>query len=305
LLLMWMRRTSVLDLWIMVTICMLISEMALVALGMTARFYLGWYVTRTLAVAVSTVVLVALLAEAMRLNVEVLKANILFRRERDHTNLLISELDHRVKNALASVSAIALRTQESSRTMDEFVAALNGRIKSMASAHELLSHGRWQGVPLTELMRRELAPYATAGNTRIDGPDVILNGEAAQALALVVHELATNAAKYGALSVKSGRVAVRWSFTADGHEESPLRIEWEEKGGPQVVPPTRSGLGTGIICELIPYELGGNVEHVYPSEGVRCTLELPATWLSARKPAYSRSLAVRVQPGPVSREQAN
>ena len=92
--------------------------------------------------------------------------------------------------------------------MDEFVAALNGRIKSMAGTHELLSHGRWQGVPLAELLRGELAPYATAGNTRIDGPDVILNGEAAQALALVFHELATNAAKYGALSVKSGRVAV-------------------------------------------------------------------------------------------------
>ena len=297
LLLTWTRRTSVLDLWIMVTICMLISEMALVTFGMTARFYLGWYVTRTLAVAVSTVVLVALLAEAMRLNVEVLKANILFRRERDHTNLLISELDHRVKNALASVSAIALRTQESSRTMDEFVAALNGRIKSMASTHELLSHGRWQGgVPLAELIRRELAPYATAGNTRIDGPDVILDGEAAQALALVVHELATNAAKYGALSVKSGRVAVRWSFTADGHE-SPLRVEWEERDGPQVVAPIRSGLGTGIICELIPYELDGRVEHVYRSEGVRCKLKIPATWLSASKRPWPNSFSPGQPPG--------
>jgi two-component sensor histidine kinase len=287
LLLMWTRQTSVLDLWIMVTICMLISEMALVTFGMTARFYLGWYVTRTLAVAVSTVVLVALLAEAMRLNVEVVKANILFRRERDHTTLLVAELDHRVKNALASVSAIAFRTQESSRTMDEFIAALSGRIKSMATTHELLSHGRWQGVPLTELIRGELAPYATAGNTQIDGPDVILNGQAAQALALVIHELATNAAKYGALSVKSGRVAVRWSLTANGHEEGPLCIEWEEGGGPQVLPSTRSGLGTGIINELIPYELGGNVEHVYRSEGVRCKVEIPATWLSASKSEYS------------------
>jgi two-component sensor histidine kinase len=287
LLLMWSRRTSVLDLWIMATICMVITEMALVAFGMTARFYLGWYVSRTLAVAVSTVVLVALLAEAMRLHAEVLKANILFRRERDHTKLLVAELDHRVKNVLAAVSAIALRTQESSLTMDEFVAALNGRIKSMANAHELLSHGRWQGVPLMELISRELAPYATAGNTQIDGLDVILNGEAAQALASVIHELATNAAKHGALSVKSGRVAVRWGLTADGHEENRLCIEWEERGGPQVVPPTRSGLGTGTICELIPHELGGNVEHVYRSEGVRCKLEIPASWLSASKSGYS------------------
>jgi two-component sensor histidine kinase len=289
LLLMWTRRTSVLDLWIMVTLCMLISEMALVTLGLTARFYLGWYVSRTLAVAVSTVVLVALLAEAMRLNSEVLKTNILLRREQDHTNRLNSELDHRVKNVLASVSAIAVRTQESSRTMDEFVAALNGRIKSMAITHDLLSLQRWQGVPLTELIRRELAPYATADNTQIDGPDVILSDEAAQALALVIHELATNAAKYGALSVRSGRVAVHWRLTADGHEESPLCIEWEESSGPQVVPPARSGLGTDIISQSIPYELGGNVEHVYRSEGVRCRLAIPATWLSAGKSGYSGS----------------
>jgi two-component sensor histidine kinase len=287
LLLMSTRRTSVLDLWIMVTICMLITEMALVAFGMTARFYLGWYVSRTLAVAVSTVVLVALLAEAMRLHAEVLKANILFRVERNHSKLLMSELDHRVKNVLASVSAIAVRTQESSRTMDEFVAALYGRIKSMANTHELLSHGRWQGVSLTELIRLELAPYATAGNTHIDGPDVIVNGEAAQALASVIHELATNAAKHGALSVESGRVAVRWSLTADGHERSPLCIEWEERDGPQVVPPTRLGLGTGTICELIPHELGGSVEHVYRSEGVCCKLEISATWLGASKSGNS------------------
>jgi hypothetical protein len=125
LLLMWTRRTSALDLWIMVTICMVISEMALVTFGMTARFYLGWYVARTLAVAVSTVVLIALVAETTRLHAEVLEANVRYRRERDHTNLLMSELDHRVKNVLALVSAIAFRTRESSQTMDELVAAIN------------------------------------------------------------------------------------------------------------------------------------------------------------------------------------
>jgi two-component sensor histidine kinase len=283
LLLMWGRRTAVLDLWLIVTICMMISEMALVTFGLTARFYLGWYVSRTLAVAISMVVMIALLAEAMRSHVEVLKANILLRRERDHTKLLISELDHRVKNVLASVSAIAIRTQESSRTMSEYVAALNGRIKSMAITHELLSDRRWRGVSLTQLIHRELAPYAADGNTRIVGPDVILDGEAAQVIALAIHELATNAAKYGALSVKSGRVAVLWSVKAEGHEESRLCIDWEENGGPQVVPPTRSGLGTGIICEVIPYELGGNVDRVYRLEGVRCKLEIPAIWLNGSK----------------------
>jgi two-component sensor histidine kinase len=287
LLLMGARRTSALDLWIMVTICMLISEMALVTLGMTARFYPGWYVSRTLAVAVSTVVLIALVAETTRLHVEVLKANLLFQRERDQANLLTSELDHRVKNVLALVSAITLRTRETSKTMDEFVAAINGRIKSLAVTHELSSERSWQGIPVAELVRRELAPYATADNTQIDGPDVTLNVDAAQVLAMVIHELTTNAAKYGAISVKSGCVAVRWSLRTDGHEEKTLCIEWEESGGPQVVPPTRSGLGTSLICESISYELGGNVEHLYRPEGVRCKLEIPETWLSSSKSGCS------------------
>jgi two-component sensor histidine kinase len=286
LLLMWTCRTSVLDIWIMVTICMVISEMALVTFGMTARFYLGWYVSRTLAVAVSTIVLAALLAEAMRLHGEVSKANVMFRREREQKNAVISELDHRVKNVLATVSVVALRTQESSRTMDEFVAALSCRIKSMAITHELLSHRGWQRIPLAELVGHELAPYAVTGNTHIDGPDVALTPEAAQVLAMVIHELTTNAAKFGAISVESGRVAVRWGFLANGHAQRPLCIEWEESGGPQVLPPTRSGLGTSVVRELIPYELGGNVEHVYRLEGVRCRLEIPATWLSARQSGH-------------------
>ena len=289
LLLMWTRRKSVLDLWIMVAICMLISEMTLVTLGVTARFYLGWYVSRTLAVAVSTIVLAALLAEAMRLHGEVLKANMMFRREREQKDALIAELDHRVKNVLASVSVVALRTQQSSCTMDEFVTALNSRIKSMANTHELLSRRGWQRIPVAELVGHELAPYAVSGSTQIDGPDVALTPEAAQVLAMVIHELATNAAKFGAISVDSGRVAVRWSFVANGHAERSLCIEWEESGGPQVLSPARSGLGTSVVRELIPYELGGSVEHVYQSEGVRCKLEIPATWLSSCKYGYSRS----------------
>jgi|SRR5262245_28940685 len=104
---------------------------------------------------------------------------------------------------------------------------------------------------------------------------------------MVIHELTTNAAKFGAISVESGRVAVRWSFVTNGHAERPLCLVWEESGGPPVLPPTRSGLGTSVVRELIPYELGGNVEHVYRSEGVRCKLEIPATWLSASKSGYS------------------
>jgi PAS domain S-box-containing protein len=205
----------------------------------------------------------------------------------DHKSTLISELDHRVKNVLATVSTIASRTQETSSSMPEFVTALDGRIKSMATTHELLSNRRWQGIPLAELVRRELAPYATTSNTRIDGPDVVLSAEAGQTLAMVFHELATNAAKFGAISVKPGRVTVRWNFRQNGHAESWLCIRWAESGGPRVVPPTRSGFGTSVVRELIPYELSGTVELMHPPEGVRCNLQIPAHWLSASVPSGS------------------
>jgi len=199
----------------------------------------------------------------------------------DHKNSLISELDHRVKNVLATVSAVASRTRETSRSMAEFVAALDGRIKSMAITHELLSSRHWQGVPLAELVRRELAPYATASNTHIDGPDVVLSAEAGPILAMVFHELATNAAKFGGMSVKSGRASVRWELRCDEHEESWLNIRWEESGGPPVAQPTRSGFGTTAVRELVPYELSGTVELAHLPEGVCCNLHIPAQWLTA------------------------
>ena len=131
--------------------------------------------------------------------------------------------------------------------MSEFVVALEGRIKSMATTHELLSSRHWQGVPLAELVRRELAPFVNASDSRIDGPDVVLNAEAGQALAMMFHELATNAAKFGALSAATGRVSVHWSFRRIGHAESSLCIQWEESGGPQVAPPARLGFGTSVL----------------------------------------------------------
>jgi PAS domain S-box-containing protein len=199
------------------------------------------------------------------------------KRAEEHRRVLVSELDHRVKNTLATISTVASHTLETSGSMADFVAALNGRIKSMASTHELLSSRHWDGIPLTELVRSELAPYANAGNTRIEGPDVVLRADAGQILAMVFHELATNAAKFGAISTKSGRVSVRWS----GGAESWLKIHWVESGGPPVVQPTRSGFGTSVIRELVPYELSGTVELAHLPEGLCCNLHVPAQWLSA------------------------
>ena len=195
------------------------------------------------------------------------------KRAEEHQRVLIAELDHRVKNVLATVSAVAGQTLETSSSMNDFVAALDGRIRSMASAHELLSTRQWRGMPMAELVRREFAAYAGSNNTKIDGPEVALSAEAGQAMAMVIHELVTNAAKHGALSTQSGRVSVRWYRKLNGSAQ--LVLVWQETGGPRVEAPTKSGYGTSVVRDLIPYEFGGTVDLSFAPEGVRCRLEIP------------------------------
>jgi two-component sensor histidine kinase len=193
---------------------------------------------------------------------------------------LVAELDHRVKNALATVSAIISHTRQGSRSLANFAVALEGRIRSMATTHELLSSGRWQGISLTELVRRELGPYAGRTNTEIAGPEVVLRPEAGQAMAMVLHELVTNAAKYGALSTRHGRIAIKWNQQLNGETRPPLVLKWQEMGGPPVVATGKPSYGISTIRELIPYEFGGMVDLVLAPDGVRCRLELPASWFN-------------------------
>jgi PAS domain S-box-containing protein len=208
----------------------------------------------------------------------------------EQQRILLAELDHRVKNALSTVSAVVSHTRQGSRSVASFAAALKGRIHSMATTHELLSARRWQGISLTELVRRELAPYATRTNTEIKGADTLLKPEAGQAMAMVLHELATNAAKYGALSTKTGRVLIRWDRQLNGRLGSHLVFEWQEIGGPPVATLGKSSYGTTTIRDLIPYEFAGKVDLVFAPEGVRYRLELPADWVG-KSPGYSQSSA--------------
>src|SRR6476620_382324 len=182
------------------------------------------------------------------------------KRVEEHQRTLLAELDHRVKNALATVSAVVSHTRQGSGSIADFAAALDGRIRSMATTHELLSSHRWHGVSLAELVRRELAPYATRNNTEIGGPEVTLSARAAQVVSMVLHELATNGAKHGALSVPGGRIFVRWQRRVNGNADAPVVLEWQETGGPAVRAPDASGYGMEVIHDLIPYELGGRVD---------------------------------------------
>jgi PAS domain S-box-containing protein len=189
-------------------------------------------------------------------------------------DLLIAELDHRVKNVLARVAAVATHTRQRCGTMDEFVNALHGRIQSMAAAHALLSQSRWSGVGLTDLIRHQLAPYTTDANTTIGGPEIMLTSTQTQAVAMVIHELVTNAAKHGALSNPGGRVSV--SSNRIGADAAPtLTIRWRELGGPPIKVPAKSGYGSSLIRDLIPHELGGTVELTFLSGGACCEIEIP------------------------------
>jgi PAS domain S-box-containing protein len=201
------------------------------------------------------------------------------KRTEDRQRILVAELDHRVKNLLSTISAVAAHTMDASSSMPQFVAALDGRIRSMALTHELLSGHRWQGIPLRQLLERELAPYATQSNTDLRGPDVLLSAEAGQTVAMVVHELTTNAAKYGAFSRREGLVSVHWHWPLNGRAAEQLSIEWRELGGPAVDTRHKSSYGSSVITDLIPYELGGTADVHFAPGGLRCCLNIPTEWI--------------------------
>jgi two-component sensor histidine kinase/integral membrane sensor domain MASE1 len=197
------------------------------------------------------------------------------RASEDHQRLLISQLDHRVKNSLTLMQAVVERSQECANSIADFGSSLGGRIRSMARTHSKLSEGKWQGLCLEALVRDELAPYQTAGADDVSGPSIKLKPQAAQSISMVIHELATNAAKYGALSTPHGRVSVRWTIDRDAADEEVLDLVWKESGGPPVTVPEREGFGTSTIRGLLPYEIGGRVELLFDPRGAVCRIRLP------------------------------
>jgi len=187
--------------------------------------------------------------------------------------LLMREVDHRARNILSTVLAITRRTQADS--VPTFVDALSGRIHALSRAHTLLAEGEAVGADLKRMVEQELAAYGGGeGRVKIAGFRLALGSDSAQPLAMALHELATNAAKYGALSVPGGRVAVEWSWSADGR----LALRWVETGGPAVRRPSRQGFGSELI-ELLTRQLGGETNFHWRPQGLVCELNIPASTL--------------------------
>lgn len=204
--------------------------------------------------------------------------------ERDR--LLMAELDHRVKNTLANIQALVVQTSRSAETLTGFVEGLDGRIQSMAKAHSLLSEARWEGVSITRLLREELEPFGPRDNVvTIEGPDLVLTPKSALSLSLAIHELATNAAKFGAFSTPEGTVAVRWALAGDNG----ISLSWVEAGGPRVRPPSRRGFGSTLIERALAMETGGSATLRYEPDGIVCDVFLPRSSVLSRNIMTSAS----------------
>jgi PAS domain S-box-containing protein len=197
------------------------------------------------------------------------------KRAEGREKMLMTELDHRVRNALARVAMLAASSRRDNGSIDEFARSLDGRIHSMAAAHTLLSQRGGHGVGLGALVHSQLAPYAVEANITIRGTELMLSPVAIQAMGMVLHELVTNAAKYGALSVPTGQVSVSWERGRNGSAAANLIFVWREFGGPRTAAEVKPGYGIRLIRELVPYELGGAVDLVFASEGVSCRIEVP------------------------------
>jgi two-component sensor histidine kinase len=184
------------------------------------------------------------------------------------------ELDHRVKNTLAMVQSVADQTLRSSDSMRDFGKAFSGRIQAMARIHTALAGRRWEGLPLAELIELVVGPYRHhPGSVSVDCDGTFVSSELVRVLGLTLHELATNAAKYGALSTEHGRVAVSSRIDANG--VSRLRISWSEVDGPPVGEPARRGFGMRLIEEALAHEAEGRVTVQFPHQGLRCEIEIP------------------------------
>ncbi len=209
--------------------------------------------------------------------------------------LLAREVDHRARNALAVIQSIIRLTR--ARSVEDYLQAIEGRIKAMARAHTLLSDSRWRGADLATLVSEELAPYRAGDKIQFRGPDISLQPATAQGLALALHELATNAAKHGALSLPAGKVTLEWQLQGDA-----LTLHWVENGGPAIVQPSSRSFGLKVIAASIEQQLGGRVTFDWDPKGLRCLFSIPLSEFT-RSRAFNPAFNGNRRNGPVIRLQ--
>ena len=188
------------------------------------------------------------------------------KRAEEQQQLLVNELNHRVKNTLATLQSIAMQTLRNASDLKSAGTALDSRIISLAQAHDLLTDRHWSGADIRDVVRRAMSPFA-ANQINLSGPSQEISPHYALALSLALHELATNAAKYGALTVPEGRIHLAWHV--DG---ALLHLNWRESGGPKVTPPGRRGFGSRLLEEGLVHDLGGETRLEYAADGVRCAI---------------------------------
>jgi PAS domain S-box-containing protein len=198
---------------------------------------------------------------------------------RENAAMLIDELNHRVKNTLATVQSIVTQAVRNSSDPQIVRESIESRIAALSRSHDLLGREKWEGAGLHDLVVQSLEPFTvTEGRAErftINGDNIRLSPKAALALGIAFNELATNAVKYGAFSNKAGTVSIEWT-RKDKPDGRRLHLQWREKHGPPVTSPSRSGFGSRVIEEGLPHELGGTVEMDYAPSGVVCTIDVPA-----------------------------
>ena len=204
------------------------------------------------------------------------------RAAQERQELMIAELNHRVRNILSLVRGLVTQSKNSATSLEDFASVLGGRIQALARAHDQITSLSWAPVALRSLVESEAGAYlgSRAGRVHMDGPDVALDPKAFATLALVVHEMMTNSAKYGALADSAGQVEVAWRLDQGGR----LIIEWTESGGPPVKPPSRRGFGTTLIERSIPFDLNGDAELRFDLLGVRARFVVPANYVQPMRP---------------------
>jgi two-component sensor histidine kinase len=201
------------------------------------------------------------------------------RKAEQHLRLVVNELNHRVKNNLAMTQAVAAQTFRNAADVREAQASLSSRIAALAQANDLLTGERGADVAMRGVLEQATRPhYPSPERRRIEGPDLALSPKTALSLTLAMHELSTNALKYGAWSTADGVVSVRWSiYRPDGGGPERLRLVWTEQGGPPVAPPARRGFGSRLIERGLAAEMGGDVEMRFEPEGLVCVIDAPLT----------------------------